>query len=50
MERKISTPKAPGIDVFVNYDDGRCRSSRQHPRGPAIDVFINYDGGRCRSS
>jgi hypothetical protein len=40
----------PGIDVFINYDGGRYRSSRQHPRGPAVDVFINYDGGRCRSS
>jgi hypothetical protein len=45
-----STPRGPAIDVFINYDGGRCRSSRQHPQGPAIDVFINYDGGRCRSS
>jgi hypothetical protein len=26
-----STPRGPGIDVFVNYDDGRYQSSRQHP-------------------
>jgi hypothetical protein len=28
-----STPRGPAIDVFINYDGGRCRSSRQHPQG-----------------
>jgi hypothetical protein len=27
-----STPRGPVIDVFINYDGGRCRSSRQHPQ------------------
>jgi hypothetical protein len=31
MERKIR--RGPAVDVFINYDGGRCRSSRQHPRG-----------------
>jgi hypothetical protein len=31
MERKIR--RGPAIDVFIDYDGGRCRSSRQHPRG-----------------
>jgi hypothetical protein len=29
-----STPRGPAIDVFINYDGGRC------PRGPAIDVWL----------
>jgi hypothetical protein len=28
-----STPRGPAIDVFINYDGGRCRSSWQHPQG-----------------
>jgi hypothetical protein len=31
MERKIR--RGPAIDVFIDYDGGHCRSSRQHPRG-----------------
>jgi hypothetical protein len=45
-----STPRGPAIDVSINYNGGRCRSSRQYPRGPAVDIFINYNDGRCRSS
>jgi hypothetical protein len=28
-----STRRGPAIDVFINYDGGHCRSSRQHPQG-----------------
>jgi hypothetical protein len=28
-----STPTGPVINVFINYDGGRCRSSWQHPQG-----------------
>jgi hypothetical protein len=49
MERKIRRGSA--IDVFIDYDGGRYRSSRQHPRGgPPSNVFVDYDGGHCRSS
>jgi hypothetical protein len=32
-EALSSTPGGPPSNIFVNYDGGRCRSSRQHPRG-----------------
>jgi hypothetical protein len=35
-----STHRGPTIDVFINYDGGRCRSSWQHHQGPAIDVCL----------
>jgi hypothetical protein len=28
-----STRRGPVVDVFVDYDGGCCRSSRQHPQG-----------------
>jgi hypothetical protein len=28
-----STPRGPAIDVFINYDGGRCQSSWQHHQG-----------------
>jgi hypothetical protein len=31
MERKIR--REPVVDVFIDYDGGCCRSSRQHPQG-----------------
>jgi hypothetical protein len=30
---KYAPPGGPGVDVFVNYDDGCCQNSRQHPQG-----------------
>jgi hypothetical protein len=35
-----STPRGPTVDVFINYDGGRCRSSWHRHQGPAIDVWL----------
>jgi hypothetical protein len=35
-----STPRGPAVDVFINYDGGRYRSSWKHHQGPAIDVWL----------
>jgi hypothetical protein len=39
LELPAAPPGGPPSNVFVKYDGGRCRSSRQHPQGP-----------RCRTS
>jgi hypothetical protein len=37
MERKIR--RGPTVDVFIDYDGGCCRSSRQHPQGAHHRTF-----------